>query len=202
MESDGDAFRVAPRTPESEPPTPSPEPSPEHPYALYRDEEGTLRRTASVPAKLDGRARGSDDEDEADAAGGTEKVTEMVTESDADEDVSNASEDVSNASDGPTSDVSTAFSDALSPRPVESAPSSPSSAPSSPRGAGDDYDARASTLATRVLDAEAAARRVVADRLRVADLSSSRTFVDALGAAGSGSGSDSSGVEDLSLIHI
>ena len=70
LESDGDGFRVAPRTPESEPPTPSPEPSPEHPYALYRDEEGTLRRTASVPAKLDGRARGSEDEDEADAAGG------------------------------------------------------------------------------------------------------------------------------------
>ena len=187
LESDGDGFRVAPRTPESEPPTPSPEPSPEHPYALYRDEEGTLRRTASVPAKLDGRARGSEDEDEADAAGGTEKVTEKVTETPKSPPESppesDADEDVSNASDGPKSDVS-------------SAPSSPSSAPSSPRGAGDDYDARASTLATRVLDAEAAARRVVADRLRVADLSSSRTFVDALGAAGSGSGSDSSGVED------
>ena len=109
-----------PATPESDPPTPTPEPSPEEPApALYRDANGVLRRSTSVPARLFSSPASDGESD----GGGVA--------SDGDHDVSGSGIGGSERVSGSESDGS----DSPSPAPIPA-----------PDTLEDDYDARERTL--------------------------------------------------------
>jgi len=144
-----------PATPESDPPTPTPEPSPEEPApALYRDANGVLRRSTSVPARLFSSPASDGESDGGGVASDGAFSVARDGECDGDHDVSGSGIGGSERVSGSESDGS----DSPSPAPIPAADILE-----------DDYDARERTL-------DALVARVRADAAAAAAAEESGTF--------------------------